>query len=129
VRPRWRIATGYALAGSLWVQHSWLCGDKSIGETTVQFVAYAGVTLDDVESVVFWLRTREEPWPFPEPPPPVLGLDDPRIVEDVMRALAKHRTETSVRPPVDAHVIELQDTDHVSQHPLDCAGPKQLVAE
>jgi hypothetical protein len=44
MRPRWRIATGYALIDAgLWVQHSWLCGDKSIGETTVQFLAYAGV--------------------------------------------------------------------------------------
>jgi hypothetical protein len=129
MRRRWRIATGYALAGSLWVQHSWLCGDKSIGETTVQFLAYAGIVLDDVESVVFWLQTREKPWPFPEPPPPALQFDDPHIVEGVMRAFAKHRTETSVRPAIDAHVIELQDTDHVSQHRLDCSRPRQLVAE
>src|SRR5262249_51217333 len=50
VRPRWRIATGYALTDDgFWLQHSWLCSDKAIGETTGRWVAYAGVILDPVE--------------------------------------------------------------------------------
>jgi hypothetical protein len=93
-RPRWRIATGYALCDKgLWRQHSWLCGHKSIGETTVRFVAYAGVMLDDVEVVLFWLANRRESWPFPEPPPPALRLDDPGIAERVLRALPKRIEE------------------------------------
>jgi hypothetical protein len=85
-RPRWRIATGYGLCDKgLWRQHSWLCSEKIIGETTVRFVAYAGVTLDDVESVLFWLANREQPWP--EPLPPALRLDDPRILESAKKLL------------------------------------------
>ena len=85
-RPRWRIVTGYALCDKgLWRQHSWLCSEKIIGETTVRFVAYAGVILDDVESVLFWLANREEPWP--EPLPPALRLDDPRILESAKKLL------------------------------------------
>jgi hypothetical protein len=87
-RPRWRIATGYGLSDDgLWRQHSWLCGNKSIGETTVLFVAYAGVVLDEIESVLFCLDNREEPCPIP--PPPALRLEDPRIAEGVLRALTK----------------------------------------
>src|SRR5262249_30876316 len=83
VRPRWRIATGYALSDDgLWRQHSWLCSEKSIGETTERRVAYAGVILDDVEIALFWFANREEPWP--EPLPPALRLEDPRIMKEVM---------------------------------------------
>jgi hypothetical protein len=127
VRPRWRIATGYALADyGVWCQHSWLCSDKSIGETTTEFMAYAGVILDDVESVLFWLNEREEPWP--EPLPPALRLDDPRVKEGVMRALAP-RSQDMLRRALDAHVTELQAEDHVSQDSADSGGPAQLPAE
>jgi hypothetical protein len=96
-RPRWRIATGYALSDDgLWRQHSWLCGDKSIGETTARFVAYAGVILDDVESVLFCFDNREEPWSVPGPP--ALRLDDPRIAEGVLRALTKRIEERASGP-------------------------------
>jgi hypothetical protein len=97
VRPRWRIATGYALCDKgLWRQHSWLCGHKSIGETTERRVAYAGVMLDEVEVVLFWLANRGESWPFPEPPPPALRLDDPGIAERVLRALPKREERASL---------------------------------
>jgi hypothetical protein len=89
MRRRWRIATGYALAGSLWVQHSWLCGGRSIGETTVQFMAYAGVVLDEVESIEFWCQNREKASSFVAEPPPGLRLDDPRVVEGLIRELTK----------------------------------------
>jgi hypothetical protein len=114
VRPRWRIATGYALADhGLWYKHSWLCSDKSIGETTVKRVAYAGVILDDLESVLFWLRHREDPWP--EPLPPALRLDDPRIRRELL-LLA-----------LEAHMLEVHDNDHFSQDYLDSAPPTELL--
>jgi hypothetical protein len=105
-RPRWRIATGYALAGSLWVPHSWLCGVKSIGETTVRFEAYAGVILDDIESVLFCLDNREEPWSVPGPP--ALRLDDPQIAQGVLGALTKRIEE---RASLDASSSNLTSTD------------------
>jgi hypothetical protein len=81
-----------------------------------------GVILDEVESIEFWCQNREKPLPFPEPPG--LRLDDPRVVEGLIRALTK-RTGISVRAAPDAHVAEFQDKDHVSQDHR--AGPTQLL--
>jgi hypothetical protein len=67
-RQGWQIATGYALTDDgLWCRHSWLMNAKSIGETTIQRVAYAGVVLDESEAALFWCENRKLPWPSPLP--------------------------------------------------------------
>ena len=52
--PSYRIATGYAMSGSLWVRHSWLLArDDSVIETTQRFRLYFGVVLDDLQAAKF----------------------------------------------------------------------------
>jgi hypothetical protein len=47
------IATGYALSGGIWVQHSWLLADDQVIETTVRRTMYFGVVLNDIEAAQF----------------------------------------------------------------------------
>ena len=49
--PKYRIATGYALADDgLWRRHSWLMEKNAGVETTYHFELYYGVTLNDSET-------------------------------------------------------------------------------
>jgi hypothetical protein len=61
-----QIVSGYALAGGIWVQHTWLLIDGKIGETTSNREMYFGVVLTVkeaskfvVEQIVSMLPGRE----------------------------------------------------------------------
>jgi hypothetical protein len=62
---RRRLCTGYGLNEEVWRQHSWLCDDCFIYETTVKREAYWGVVLDGEHSartIAGEVRSHLEPW-------------------------------------------------------------------
>jgi hypothetical protein len=63
---RLRIVSGYALAGGIWRQHSWVVDDKFLYETTVKNEVYFGLELDQTEACHFWVANfLEERYPGP----------------------------------------------------------------
>lgn len=51
--PDYRIATGYSLAGSVWLRHSWLRAGDTVIETTEKCRLYFGVTFDEIQAARF----------------------------------------------------------------------------
>jgi hypothetical protein len=63
---RYKLCSGYGLAGDVWLEHSWVLDGGNLIETTFPMEAYFGVILSDAESCASWFYNFLQ-WRFPGP--------------------------------------------------------------
>jgi hypothetical protein len=83
-----QLVTGYALAGGVWLSHSWVVEDKNLYETAEPFDRYFGAALGPLLAWKFWVENFSLPRFGDSEPPPGFWEERPGLV-NLSRTIAE----------------------------------------